>query len=114
MSKKQIRIGVFETNSSSTHTLSIVKKDDYEKYKKGELLNTSYDEITLATKDELRNSGDYKEHLKFLEREDSDYEFEKYLKDETYRYSHLFDVYEVLEEDVPDSDYVAISIYGYD
>ena len=36
--KRQIRLGVFETNSSSTHTLTICSKSDFEKWKRGELL----------------------------------------------------------------------------
>lgn len=36
--KKQIRIGVFETNSSSTHSLVICSKEQYEKWEKGELV----------------------------------------------------------------------------
>ena len=32
---KQIRIGVFETNSSSTHSISICTKDEFEKLEKG-------------------------------------------------------------------------------
>lgn len=33
----QVRQGVFETNSSSTHTLTICSKDDYDKWKRGEV-----------------------------------------------------------------------------
>lgn len=36
--KQQIRIGVFETNSSSEHALAVVAHDDYERWKKGELV----------------------------------------------------------------------------
>lgn len=35
---KQIRIGVFETNSSSTHTLVICTDEELEKWKKGEMV----------------------------------------------------------------------------
>lgn len=35
---KQIRQNVFETNSSSTHSLTIVALEDFEKWKNGELL----------------------------------------------------------------------------
>ena len=35
---KQIRVGVFETNSSSTHSLTIVSEEEYEKWKSGELI----------------------------------------------------------------------------
>jgi hypothetical protein len=34
---KSIRLGVFETNSSNTHSLTICLKEDYEKWKNGEL-----------------------------------------------------------------------------
>lgn len=36
--KRQIRFGVFETNSSSVHSLTIVSKEDYEKWRNGELI----------------------------------------------------------------------------
>lgn len=35
--KKQIRRGVFETNSSSTHSCTIMMKDDYDRWKRDEL-----------------------------------------------------------------------------
>ena len=39
---RQIRNSVFETNSSSTHSLTIVSEEDFEKWKKGELVFDSY------------------------------------------------------------------------
>lgn len=50
------RIGVFETNSSSTHTLALVSKQDYEadkstakpKYRKYNALTTKYDKLLMA------------------------------------------------------------------
>lgn len=36
--KRQIRQGVFETNSSSEHSIAIVAYNDYERWKKGELV----------------------------------------------------------------------------
>lgn len=35
---KQIRIGVFETNSSSTHTLVVCTDEELEKWEKGEMV----------------------------------------------------------------------------
>lgn len=35
--KRQIRFGVFETNSSSVHSLTIVSKEEFEKFKNDEL-----------------------------------------------------------------------------
>ena len=46
----KIRKGLFETNSSSIHSLSILSKKDYEKWKNGELY---FDEFSLLTKDEV-------------------------------------------------------------
>ena len=37
MSKLQIRQGLFETNSSSTHTITIVDAEDFENWKKGKV-----------------------------------------------------------------------------
>lgn len=38
---KQIRMGVFETNSSSTHSMVICTKEEYEKWKNGEYVYVS-------------------------------------------------------------------------
>ena len=35
---KQVRNGVFETNSSSTHSITICTKEEFEKFKAGELM----------------------------------------------------------------------------
>lgn len=52
--KRQIRINTFETNSSSTHTLIIAKKSEYEKFKSGELyLDRYYGKF--YTKEEIIN-----------------------------------------------------------
>lgn len=37
----QIRTGVFETNSSSTHSLTICEANDFEKFKSGEMIMVS-------------------------------------------------------------------------
>jgi len=58
MSKK-VRFGVFETNSSSTHNLSIVSKEMFEKFKNGELLIMGEE---LVTQEEALK--EYKENQK--------------------------------------------------
>ena len=40
--KTQIRRGVFETNSSSVHTLAITTTTDWDRFEKGELLMKGY------------------------------------------------------------------------
>jgi len=48
---KQIRIGTFETNSSSTHTLVIVSKEEWSKFKNGEMCFDTYRETLVNEKD---------------------------------------------------------------
>ena len=42
--KRQIRFGVFETNSSSVHTLTICSEDMFNDFKNGKLLFDTWDE----------------------------------------------------------------------
>ena len=49
---KTIRIGTFETNSSSTHSITLCMKEDYKKWENGELYY--YDE-RLVSKEEVDN-----------------------------------------------------------
>lgn len=42
--KRQIRRGVFETNSSSTHSLTMCSEDEFEAWKRGEVLFKRWEE----------------------------------------------------------------------
>lgn len=59
--KFQIRRGVFETNSSSVHSLVMCSDDDYNKWKKGELLYSTWDAsfytLEEALKEALKEDG---------------------------------------------------------
>jgi hypothetical protein len=48
--KRQIRFGVFETNSSSMHSLVMMTKEDFEKFKSGEMV---WYEDQVSTKENL-------------------------------------------------------------
>lgn len=50
---KTIRNNVFETNSSSTHSLTIVPEDEFEKFKNCDLLLD--DSVFVSTEDEYKN-----------------------------------------------------------
>lgn len=50
--KTQIRRSIFETNSSSTHSITMVSGSEYDKWKNGELLYDK-DNETLVTKEEI-------------------------------------------------------------
>lgn len=49
---KQIRVGVFETNSSSTHSLTIVSEEEYNQWRDGKLLFDRNDEKLVPIPDD--------------------------------------------------------------
>lgn len=55
---KQVRRSVFETNSSSTHSITICTEDEYEKFKCGELMYDSWHEELVSKSTVLSNSED--------------------------------------------------------
>ena len=63
--KRQIRRGVFETNSSSTHVISIynyiaiLSDEEYQKYLKDEIIVTRYGEILDAGSKEAKRLSDW-------------------------------------------------------
>jgi len=57
---KQIRVGVFETNSSSTHSLTIVTLEDYKKFVAGQLWFNRMDD-KLVPPPENETNGDENE-----------------------------------------------------
>lgn len=58
---KTIRKGVFETNSSSTHSLTIVPKEEYEKWEDGEVYFDRWNQkfITLEEGIKEEKESDY-------------------------------------------------------
>lgn len=59
--KRSIRYGVFETNSSSVHSLTIVSKEEFEKFKRGELIFERWNnKLVEATKERIEDEdGEY-------------------------------------------------------
>ena len=51
---EQIREGIFETNSSSTHTLTMCTKSEFDRWKSGELVYDIYDEKLVPYTEEIR------------------------------------------------------------
>lgn len=98
--KKQIRFGVFETNSSSTHSCCITSQEDYDRWIKGELLYKRYAGKIVEKPDNWDEMEDY---------EKEDYQtYAEWLRDdylEIYHESHT----------TPSGDkVVAFGKYGYD
>lgn len=83
--KRQVRIGVFETNSSMTHAIAMCTDSDYQRWANGEVYWNRYvwgDEPTMISKEEVEAElmADYE---KF---KDEDYydSFDDYAKSEGY------------------------------
>ena len=81
---KQIRRNVFETNSSSTHSITMCMKSDYDKWVAGELVwNRWGDElvpITPTVKESM--DADEREYLTYEQFNDWDYLDYETFKDE--------------------------------
>lgn len=51
--KRKIRKGVFETNSSSTHSLTMCSEEEFEAWKRGEVLFQEYGEENFISATKL-------------------------------------------------------------
>ena len=51
--KKQIRRGVFETNSSSVHSLTMCSFDEFDKWVRGEVMFDTYNHKLVDIKPEI-------------------------------------------------------------
>lgn len=67
MKKVQIRQGVFETNSSSTHSITIVTEKEWDRFVNGELV-LDYRELVEVT-DENKNDEDFETYEDFSNNE---------------------------------------------
>lgn len=117
---RQVRSSVFETNSSSVHTLTICTEDEYGLYTDGELLHCRCDWVLKGTKYEGR---------KFVTREEAaeiekeyryaydDKSIEESVHDDFEFYDDEDEYLECYEEHfvTPSGDkMVAFGRYGYD
>lgn len=118
--KIQIRRGVFETNSSSTHSLVITTQDEYDKWKNGEVYfdknNNSFiteDELIKYTKESRWIDTDGKTEEEIIEAALEDSEFYTYSGYEDYCSYNYYELYE--EFTSPSGDNIIIfGYYGYD
>ena len=57
--KLQIRTGLFETNSSSTHSLTMCMKEDWEAFKRGDKLYDDWECCLVNTEDVTSSDDEY-------------------------------------------------------
>lgn len=111
--KRQIRMGVFETNSSSTHSLALFNKEEFEKFKNNKAL-LKYDLKTILTEEQC-NALKTDEYEKFIQQNDLEDDMSALAEftEDYYSYDSM-DEYEILEKEVPGTDYVAVSFFSYE
>lgn len=110
-----IRGCVFETNSSSTHSIIMCSKEEYNKWKNGETCLRPYRKERFVTKDKaLKILSEYEVNIN----EDYDSVDEAFRDNGIYTYDSYFDDYfdSFCEEYItPSGDaIVAFGKYGYD
>jgi len=113
--KRQIRNGIFETNSSSTHSLSIISKEQSDLLDTGEVYINS-DSLEIFTKEEVdRRWDEYQKEDHFYPYHNKEEFRKKYLcaltMDEFEEYCDD-NYYETLWETTPDNKWTAISLWG--
>ena len=128
--KRQIRKGIFETNSSSTHSLVMCLKSDFDRWKNGEVLlfmggNWSYPDDNTPQKNHFytkEQAIEFEKSSKHPPSEDMDWnseEAEEYLgENEWYTYENDNDEYLEWFDDTyttpSGEEVVAFGWYGYD
>lgn len=102
---KQIRKNVFETNSSSTHSLTMCTEAEYEKWKNGELIYDCCMDGLVEVTEEVK---EYREKSYAL---NGSYMYGRYQTEEEY-WEHAEEYYETFCHSY--NDVVAFGYYGYD
>lgn len=73
--KRQIRRGVFETNSSSTHSITMCMESDYDKWVNGKLVLDRWNDklVKITPKIEESMKNDERDYLTYDQFNDWDY-----------------------------------------
>lgn len=113
--KRQVRLGVFETNSSMTHSLTMCTDSEYEMWKNGELYLRGWKDCFVSAK-EVDN-----ELKKDWEESKEEYDsYEDFLKENSYYTYNSFWQNEWLETfdekyTTPNGEIIhAFGLYGHD
>ena len=100
----KVRIGVFETNSSSVHSITIVPEEKFKEWKNGKLIFDKWDEV-------LVDSGEINpDDLDYYEREYRYYTYDDFNDWEKLEYETYHERYETESGD----KIVAFGYYGRD
>ena len=113
--KVQVRHGVFETNSSSTHTLTVYNISEWREFEDGKVMLDNYNGGFITEEAaKTRFEEDCKRSPQYYTSGDEE-SFDDWKHDECiYTYSDYESEYEVLKEEIESAGVVAVSIYGYE
>lgn len=116
--KVQIRRNVFETNSSSVHSITMCSGDEYEKWENGELLfHRWYDEFVDANDPEVKEAREkYEKEFKEWENDPDAYSWNKpdckYVTCDEYRENYNYE-YETFEKEYITKSGEKVTAFGY-
>ena len=101
--KMQVRMGVFETNSSSTHAVTILTDEEYQKYRTGGLRISRNGELITAEAYQKALQVDSEKARKSYDTSELEYDFDE-------RYMDV----EHSERLINGEKVHALSVYGYE
>lgn len=99
--KRQVRRGVFETNSSSTHSLTMCSEEEFEAWKRGEILFQEYGSEKFVSAKKLSNNDKKKAEEDYEENKD---DFQKDWKDLSENAKQKYYTKYAKENDIIDED----------
>ena len=116
---KSIRRGVFETNSSSTHSLTICSKDDFKAWKDGNVFFMRYPNEKFISKEEAVEILKAHKYIKCEDYDDKGLLEEALAEAEIYTYDRFFaseylESYEQNHTTKSGDEIVAFGMYGHD
>jgi hypothetical protein len=122
--KRQIRRGVFETNSSSTHSLTMCSKKEYDEFEKGNMYIERWGSHKLYTKEEMIEK--FKQAVDWRTKAqkypgidwDNDDEFNRVLAESDYctsekYWNNVSEEYETFEESYMGANGETVYAFGY-
>ena len=117
---KLIRRGTFETNSSSTHSITMCKESDFDKWKNGEMYWDRWNESLVSKEEVEKEMAKLKkefisEHPDY-DKDDIDWEeqLEDYLNSDKEYYTYEeFNNYDYIEYETFEDSYDGVVAFGY-
>lgn len=103
--KRQVRTGVFETNSSSVHAITLCTEEDYKLWEDGKKIYSKWNDELVPITEEIMKMDDI----------DRRWDMGLYTKEEFDNYEYLhFETFEEEYKTKSGEKVIAFGYYGYD